>query len=60
MDNAFCRVYLTNMLCYVTMQTILILCIGKNTQLESVLTNFVHLFNFICLEKLDVFLSGKW
>jgi len=31
----------------------------KNIQLESVLTNFAHMFSFICLEKSELFLSGK-
>ena len=33
----------------------------KNVQLESVLRNFMHLFNFHCSEKVqEFFLSGKW
>jgi len=40
-------------------QTILMPCIEKNIQLKSVLTNFVHLFNFIYVEECGNFFCVK-
>jgi len=35
-----------------TAELLLLFCIEKNIQLESVLTNVVHLYKFICLQTL--------
>ena len=49
MSDGYCCAYKQRVVS--TTQTILMTCIEKNIQLESLLTNCVHLFSLICLEK---------